>query len=107
MRILHYLDSPQLPSIRPQIPTIEKKYKLLFHNGSFLKKSINVWYSKAQLKGPWEVLVGSKVQGCRASGLDPALTGGCQNLAFSGAQRLRASSKFRVQGFRGLEFRVL
>ena len=25
-----------------------KKCKLLFHNGSFRKKSIKVWYSKAQ-----------------------------------------------------------
>ena len=34
----------------------EKKYKLLFHNGSFKKKSIKVWYSKAQLPftlNPW------------------------------------------------------
>ena len=27
----------------------EKKHKLLFHKGSFKKKSIKVWYSKAQL----------------------------------------------------------
>ena len=27
---------------------MEKKYKLLFHNGSFKEKSIKVWYSKAQ-----------------------------------------------------------
>ena len=28
--------------------TREKKYKLLFHKGFFKKKSIKVWYSKAQ-----------------------------------------------------------
>ena len=27
-----------------------KKYRLLFHNGSFKEKSINVWYSKAQFR---------------------------------------------------------
>ena len=29
---------------------IRKKYRLLFHNGSFKKKGIKVWYSKAQGK---------------------------------------------------------
>ena len=28
-----------------------KKYKLVFHEGSFKKKSIKVWYSKAQFLG--------------------------------------------------------
>ena len=30
--------------------TREKKYKLLFHNGSFQKTSIKAWYSKAQIE---------------------------------------------------------
>ena len=29
----------------------EKRYKLLFHKGSFKTKSIKVWYSKAQYRG--------------------------------------------------------
>ena len=27
---------------------LRKQYKLVFHNGSFKKKSIKVWYSEAQ-----------------------------------------------------------